>query len=76
MVTAGSGSGRECFGGELSMVSLVSLLAVIDAAVVGAGIRKEKQEGTSSNIVMECSLKHGCCALPLWTLGICLAHKA
>lgn len=61
IVTAGSGSGRECFGEELSMVSLVSLLADRDAAVVGAGIRKAKQEPVgllSQNVVLIMDAAH------------------
>ena len=49
MVTAGSGSGRECFGGELSTVSLVSLFTGIGTAVVGAGFGGTKQEETNSS---------------------------
>lgn len=46
MVTAGSGSGRKCLGGEVSTVSLVSLFTSVSAAVLGAGAGKAEQKGT------------------------------
>lgn len=53
MVTAGSGSCSECFGGGLSIVTLFSVL--IDAAIVmvGAGIETAKQEGINSTVALE-----------------------
>lgn len=52
IVMVGSGSGSACFGGELSTVTLVSLLTGVGAAVVGAGVRKAKQEGIHRAFVL------------------------